>query len=59
MILSSAGFEQVREALQPGRKIMVKPLHSQMEQISSAAARRRFHRKKLEYGQRLAVESIS
>jgi uncharacterized protein (TIGR00661 family) len=37
-ILSNAGFELVSEALQLGKKIMVKPLHSQMEQISNAAA---------------------
>jgi uncharacterized protein (TIGR00661 family) len=37
-ILSNAGFELVSEALLLGKKIMVKPLHSQMEQISNAAA---------------------
>lgn len=37
-IISNAGFELVSEALQLGKKILVKPLHSQLEQISNAAA---------------------
>jgi uncharacterized protein (TIGR00661 family) len=37
-ILSNAGFELISEALLLGKKIMAKPLHSQMEQIANAAA---------------------
>lgn len=37
-IISNAGFELIGEALQLGKKILLKPLHSQMEQISNAAA---------------------
>lgn len=37
-IISNAGFELASEALYLGKKILVKPLHSQMEQISNAAA---------------------
>jgi uncharacterized protein (TIGR00661 family) len=37
-IISNAGFELASEALQMGKKILVKPLHAQMEQISNAAA---------------------
>lgn len=37
-IISNAGFELASEALQLGKKILAKPLHSQMEQISNAAA---------------------
>ena len=37
-IMSNAGFELASEALQLGKKILAKPLHSQMEQISNAAA---------------------
>jgi uncharacterized protein (TIGR00661 family) len=37
-IISNAGFELASEALQMGIKILAKPLHSQMEQISNAAA---------------------
>jgi len=37
-IISNAGFELVSEALQLGKKILIKPLHSQLEQISNAAA---------------------
>lgn len=37
-IISNAGFELASEALQLGKKILVKPLHAQMEQISNAAA---------------------
>ena len=37
-IISNAGFELASESLQMGKKILVKPLHSQMEQVSNAAA---------------------
>jgi len=37
-IISNAGFELVSEALQLGKKILIKPLHAQLEQISNAAA---------------------
>jgi uncharacterized protein (TIGR00661 family) len=37
-IISNAGFELASEALQLGKKILAKPLHSQMEQISNAVA---------------------
>lgn len=37
-IISNAGFELASESLQLGKKILVKPLHAQMEQISNAAA---------------------
>ncbi|MDO8844399.1 MJ1255/VC2487 family glycosyltransferase [Methylicorpusculum sp.] len=37
-IISNAGFELASEALQLGKKILAKPLHHQMEQISNAAA---------------------
>ena len=37
-IISNAGFELASEALYLGKKILVKPLQSQMEQISNAAA---------------------
>jgi len=37
-IISNAGFELASESLQLGKKILTKPLHSQMEQISNAAA---------------------
>ena len=37
-IISNAGFELASEALQLGKKILAKPLHSQMEQISNAKA---------------------
>ncbi|MEC4749618.1 MJ1255/VC2487 family glycosyltransferase [Methylomicrobium sp. Wu6] len=37
-IISNAGFELISEALQLGKKILIKPLHSQLEQISNAAA---------------------
>jgi uncharacterized protein (TIGR00661 family) len=39
-IISGAGFELVSEALQLGKKILVKPIKAQMEQISNAAALR-------------------
>ncbi len=37
-IISNAGFELASEALYLGKKILAKPLHAQMEQISNAAA---------------------
>ncbi|MGZ8096064.1 MAG: MJ1255/VC2487 family glycosyltransferase [Methylosarcina sp.] len=37
-IISNAGFELASEALYLGKKILVKPLHAQMEQMSNAAA---------------------
>ncbi|MGR8979561.1 MAG: MJ1255/VC2487 family glycosyltransferase [Gammaproteobacteria bacterium] len=37
-IITNAGFETPSESLQLGKKILVKPLHSQMEQMSNAAA---------------------
>ena len=37
-IISNAGFELASESLHLGKKILVKPLHMQMEQISNAAA---------------------
>lgn len=37
-IFTNAGFELASEALQLGKKILVKPLYAQMEQISNAAA---------------------
>lgn len=45
-IISNAGFELASESLQLGKKILVKPLHAQMEQISNAVALER-----LGYGQ--------
>lgn len=36
-IISNAGFELASESLQLGKKILAKPLHAQMEQISNAA----------------------
>lgn len=37
-IISNAGFELASESLQLGKKILAKPLHAQMEQISNGAA---------------------
>lgn len=37
-VLCNAGFELASEALQLGRRILVKPVHGQMEQCSNAAA---------------------
>jgi len=37
-IISNAGFELASECLQLGKKILAKPLHAQMEQISNASA---------------------
>ncbi len=40
-VITNAGFELAGEALQLGKKILVKPLHGQMEQLSNALALRR------------------
>lgn len=53
-IISNAGFELASEALQLGKKILVKPLHSQMEQISNAAAL-----KELGYGHTMKDMDVS
>ncbi len=53
-IISNAGFELASEALQLGKKILAKPLHAQMEQISNAAAL-----KQLGYGQTMHDMDIS
>ncbi|MDD1628451.1 MAG: glycosyltransferase [Methylococcaceae bacterium] len=53
-IISNAGFELASEALQLGKKILAKPLHAQMEQISNAAAL-----KQLGYGQTMNDMDIS
>lgn len=45
-VICNAGFELVSEALQMGKKVLVKPVHSQMEQLSNA-----FALKQLKYGQ--------
>lgn len=37
-IISNAGFELISECLQAGKKVLVKPLHKQLEQISNAQA---------------------
>lgn len=37
-IISNAGFELASESLQAGKKVLAKPLHAQMEQISNALA---------------------
>lgn len=37
-VICNAGFELVSEALQLGKKLLVKPLHRQMEQLSNALA---------------------
>ena len=37
-VICNAGFELASEALQTGKKILVKPLHGQMEQASNALA---------------------
>ena len=37
-VVCNAGFELVSEALQLGKKVLVKPLKGQMEQLSNAAA---------------------
>lgn len=44
-IISNAGFELASESLQLGKKILAKPLHSQMEQVANAVAL-----KQLDYG---------
>lgn len=48
-IISNAGFELASESLRLGKKILVKPLNAQMEQISNAAAL-----KQLGYGHTMA-----
>jgi uncharacterized protein (TIGR00661 family) len=53
-IISNAGFELASEALQLGKKILTKPLHSQMEQISNAAAL-----KELGYGHTMTDMDLS
>ncbi|MGR8934676.1 MAG: MJ1255/VC2487 family glycosyltransferase [Gammaproteobacteria bacterium] len=45
-IISNAGFELISESLQAGKKILIKPLHQQLEQISNALALQ-----ELKYGQ--------
>jgi uncharacterized protein (TIGR00661 family) len=45
-VICNSGFELVSEALQLGKKLLVKPLHGQMEQLSNALAL-----EKLELGQ--------
>lgn len=52
-IISNAGFELASESLQLGKKILAKPLHSQMEQISNAAAL-----KQLNYGSTMSELDI-
>jgi uncharacterized protein (TIGR00661 family) len=37
-VISNAGFAMTSEALQLGKKILIKPLHAQVEQTSNAAA---------------------
>ena len=37
-VICNAGFELASEALQLGKKILVKPLHLQLEQLSNALA---------------------
>ncbi|WP_139557396.1 MJ1255/VC2487 family glycosyltransferase [Methylotetracoccus oryzae] len=37
-VICNAGFELASEALQMGKKLMVKPLHAQLEQLSNALA---------------------
>lgn len=37
-VISNAGFELASESLQTGKKILAKPLHGQMEQVSNALA---------------------
>ena len=37
-VISNAGFELASEAIQLGKKLLVKPLQGQMEQLSNAAA---------------------
>lgn len=49
-IICNAGFELASESLQLGKKILVKPVHAQMEQISNALAL-----KTLGYGQMMNV----
>lgn len=42
-ILCNAGFELASEALMAGKKLLVKPLHAQMEQLSNALALRQLN----------------
>jgi uncharacterized protein (TIGR00661 family) len=42
-VICNAGFELASEALQLGKKLLVKPLHSQMEQMSNALALEQLH----------------
>lgn len=37
-VICNAGFELASEAIQSGKKLLVKPLHGQMEQLSNAKA---------------------
>ena len=37
-VISNAGFELSSEAIQLGKKLLIKPLHGQMEQLSNAKA---------------------
>jgi hypothetical protein len=37
-VITNSGFELASETIQYGKKILTKPLHGQMEQISNAAA---------------------
>ena len=37
-VICNAGFELASEAIQLGKKLLVKPLHGQMEQLSNARA---------------------
>lgn len=37
-VLTNAGFELAAESLQAGKKLLVKPVHKQMEQLSNARA---------------------
>ncbi len=53
-IISNAGFELASEALQLGKKILAKPLHQQMEQISNSLAL-----KELGYGHTMTDMDIS
>ncbi len=54
-IISNAGFELASESLRLGKKILVKPLNAQMEQISNAAAL-----KQLGYGHTMPkLESVA
>ena len=43
-VITNSGFELAGESMQYGKKILTKPLHGQMEQISNAAALRYLQR---------------